>query len=90
MKQRPLIATSEIGGHACPRLVRPVSVSAIFGKIHVRVRGLKNFHVRVRVRVRGLKTFHVRVRVRDFKISHVRVRDFKISHVRVRDFPQPW
>ena len=27
----------EIGGHACPRLVRHVSVSAIFRKIHVRV-----------------------------------------------------
>ena len=58
----------------CPRLIRPVSVSAIFRKIHVRVRGLKNFHVRVRVR--------------GFKNLHVRVRDFKISHVRVRDFPR--
>ena len=71
---------AEIGGHACPRLVRPVSVSAIFQKNHVRVRvhvrGFKNFHVRVRVRVRDLKNFRVRVRVRDFKISHVRVRDF--------------
>ena len=70
----------EIGGHACPRLVRPVSLSAIFLKNHVRVRvhvrGLKNFHVRVGVRVSGLKNFHVRVRVRDFKISHVRVCDF--------------
>ena len=38
-------------------LVRPVFVSAIFRKIHVRVRvrvrAFKNFHVRVRVRVRG-------------------------------------
>ena len=54
------MSVSEIGGHACPRLVRPVSLSAIF----------KNFQARVRVRVRGLKNFHVRVRVRDFKISH--------------------
>ena len=52
-------ARPEIGGHACPRLVRPVSVSAIFQKIHVRVRvrvrGVKKLHVRVRVRVRDLK-----------------------------------
>ena len=27
-----------IGGHACPRLIRTVSVSAIFKKIQVRVR----------------------------------------------------
>ena len=63
---------------------RRTRVSAIFRKIHVRVRvrvrGFKNFHVRVRVRVRGFKNLHVRVRVRDFKISHVRV----------RDFPWPW
>ena len=56
----------EIGGHACPRLVRPVSVSTIFQKIHVRVRvrvrGVKNLNVRVRVRVRDLKNFYVRVR----------------------------
>ena len=51
-------------------LVRPVFVSAIFRKIHVRVRvrAFKNFHVRVRVRVRSFKNLHVRVRVRDFKI----------------------
>ena len=73
---------SEIGGHACPRLVRPVSVSAIFQKIHVRVRvrvrGVKKLHVRVRVRVRDLKKFHVhvRVRVRDLKNFYVRVREF--------------
>ena len=59
---------SEIGVHACPRLGRPVSVSAIFQKIHVRVRvrGVKKLHVRVRVR--DLKKFHVHVRVRDLKI----------------------
>ena len=59
-------------------------MSAIFQKIHVRVRvrGFKNFHVRVRVRVRDLKNFHVRVR--DFKISHVRVRDHDFLDVRVR------
>ncbi len=72
----------EFGGHACPRTVRPVSVSEIFQKIYfrVRVRGFKNFHVRVRVRVRGFKNCHVRVRVR--------VRDFKNRHVRVRVSPR--
>ena len=64
----------EIGGHACPRLVRPVSVSAIFQKIHVR--GVKKLHVRVRVRVRDLKKFHVHVGVRDLKNCYVRVREF--------------
>ena len=59
-----LWSVPEIGGHPCPRLVRPVSVSAIFQKNHVRVRGFKKIHVRVRVRVRGLKKFHIRVRVR--------------------------
>jgi len=46
-----------------------VSVSAIFQKIHVRVR------------VRGLKNFHVRVR--DFKINHVRVRGPSKNLVRI-------
>ena len=49
---------SEIGGHACPRLVRPMSMSAIFRKMHVRVRvrvhGFKNFHVRFRGLVNGI------------------------------------
>ena len=56
------IFQSEIGEHACPRLVRVRD----FKKNHVRVRGLKNFHVPVRVRVRNLKKFHVCVRVCDF------------------------
>ena len=51
----------EIGGHACPRFVRVMSVSAIFWKSHVRVR----------IRVRDLEIFnvHVRVRVRPSLIS---------------------
>ena len=77
-----LLLRAEIGGHACPRLGRPVSVSAIFQKNHVRVRvrvrGVKKLHVRVRVRVRDLKKIHVhvRVRVRDLKNFYVRVREF--------------
>ena len=68
---------SEIGGHTCPRLVRPVSVSAIFQKIHVRVRvrSVKKLHVRVRVHVRGFKNFDVHVRVRDLDFLDVRVRE---------------
>ena len=41
----------EIGGHPCPRLVRPVS--AIFQKNHVRVRVRDHDFLDVRVRVRG-------------------------------------
>ena len=43
---------AEFGGHACPRIVRLVSVSANFEK----------FYVRVRVRVRHFKLFHAHVR----------------------------
>ena len=46
---------SEISGYTCPRLVRPVSVAAIFQKIPVLVHvcGFKKLHVRVR----DLKSF---------------------------------
>ena len=56
----------EIGGHAYPRFVRVMSVSAIFLKSYVRVRvrehDLEISNVHVRVRVRDVKSFHDRVR----------------------------